>query len=96
MTRDRAISIAIENSLLRQRGYGQYVVIGIFCRDRPSDSSRPSALGRVRDLDHAHAHARGVRTATRNAILSRVLPPTLVSPAAPLYHDMGDSIATKS
>ena len=86
----------IENSLLRQRGYGQYVVIGIFCCDRPSDSSRPSALDRAWGLDRAHAHVRAVRTAARIVILSRVLPPALVSPATPLYHNMGDSIAKKS
>ena len=71
-------------------------MIGIFCHDRSSDSSRPSALGRGRDLDRAHAYEHGVRAAARIATLSLMLPLTLVSPAAPLYHDMGDSIATKN
>ena len=71
-------------------------MIGIFCRDRPSDSSLPSALGRAWDLDRAHTHVRAVRAVAHIVILSSVLPPALVSPAAPLYHNMGDSIATKS
>ena len=78
-TRGQVISIATENSLLRQMGYGQSVATGIFYRNRPFASSCPRAHGIL------VAHVRVVRT---TACLSLAL----VSAAAPLCRNTGDPV----
>ena len=74
-TRGQAISIVTENYLPRQRSCGQSVTTWIFFLDKPSSSSRSSALGCMRGLGRAHAHDRVVRT---GAHLSRALSCVLV------------------